>query len=670
MRTIRGLLALIFCSSVIVVGGATSPGFAAPPFTADVAALAAGADVVPLTPDRILDTRSGTGVTQAGTVGPAASIELVVLGRGGVPISGVDAVVVNVTVARQSTRTFVTVWPSGDPLPVASSLNADVGRPVSNLVLAKVGANGSISLHNGAGTAHLIGDVVGWVPSGSEVVATAPARILDTRVGVGVPTAGRLGPGDELDLSALGAADIPATGVASVFVNVTAVGPTQRSFITAYPSGESRPLTATVNAAVGKNVATLAVAKLGSGGAFTLYNDTGTTHLVVDVLGYATSSANLTSLTPSRILDTRSGVGARIGTVGAGETIEVDVTGVGGVPPSDVAAVWLNVGATASTVGSFVTSWPTGVPRPLAASLNTDPAHAVSNLVLVPVGVGGGVSLYNDVGSLHLIADVVAYVPTGAGSPFTVTQRHVTTDAESETSYRREEYDESADDAGDPDGGYTETLSEDYSEHIEGLSGTLESGDTARSRVTDDPDLRDGPPWISVGAFSPGSDHVISDTTAAVQGAQAAAAAEARVDVIETVSQLTLDVRADAAATVTASPDTRVEFPNGDELDQTYRASGVGRGVAVVWFDVPTTAGISLSSDCLGPGAPGRTVHLVRFVGQISNTVWSNVACDQISTLEPGAYRLEVSAAVEARDSSGSPSDAVSTTVLLTVRTL
>lgn len=279
-------------------------------------------------------------------------------------------------------------------------------------------------------------------------------------------------------------------------------------------------------------------------------------------------------------------------------------------------------------------------------------------------------SLYNDVGSIHLIADVVAYVSSGGQSPFTVTQRHVTARAESETSFRREEHDQSADDAGDPNGGDTETLIEDYSEHIDALSGTIESGDIARSRVTDDPDLRDGPLWLPVGDFAPGSDGVIADTTAAVQGAQAAGASEARVDIIETASQLTLDVRADAAATVTASPDTSVDFSNGDELDQTYRAVGTGRGIAVVWFDVPTTARISLLSDCLGPAAPSSTVDLTRFVGQLSNTVWTNDTCGSISELEPGAYRLEVSAGVEARDDRGSPSGGVSTSVLLSVTTL
>ena len=102
MRTIRWFLALIVGLTTLVVGGTPSSAHAAPPIVTEDAQLAAGADVVPLTPDRILDTRAGTGVAQAGTVGPAASIDVVVLGRGGVPSSGVDAVVVNITVARQT----------------------------------------------------------------------------------------------------------------------------------------------------------------------------------------------------------------------------------------------------------------------------------------------------------------------------------------------------------------------------------------------------------------------------------------------------------------------------------------------------------------------------------------------------------------------------------------
>jgi len=60
------------------------------------AATAPGASYFPLTPSRLLDTRTGTGAP-ATKLGAGASIDLTVVGAGGVPASGVAAVVLNVT---------------------------------------------------------------------------------------------------------------------------------------------------------------------------------------------------------------------------------------------------------------------------------------------------------------------------------------------------------------------------------------------------------------------------------------------------------------------------------------------------------------------------------------------------------------------------------------------
>lgn len=673
MRTIRGLLALTLTLTALV--GASPIAQASPVFDSEAAAITASGDVVPLTPDRILDTRSGNGVAQAGTVGPAGSIDVVVLGRGGVPNSGVDAVVVNVTAARQSVRTFITVWPTGDPLPVASSLNADPGRPVSNLVVAKVGANGSISLFNGAGTVHLIGDVVGWLPSGSRVVATPPERLLDTRVGLGTTSAARLGPGEQLDLTVSGVGSVPSIGVDAAIVNVTAVGPTQATFITAFPRGEPRPLTATVNPAVGGNVATLAVVKLDTGGAFTLYNDSGTAHLIVDVLGYTRTSADLASLVPSRILDTRTGVGAPLGPVGPGGEIDVVVTGVGGVPAGNVDAVWLNLGAAGSTAGSFVTTWPSGESRPLASVLNTNPARAVSNLVLAPVGADGSVSLYNDVGTVHLIADVVAYVSSGERSPFTITQRFMEANARSTARETREEYDRSADEAGDPDGGETETVTERYSRMFDSIEGTIGEGDSVQSFVLDDAG-DDEPPPIHVGEFDPATRRADAASIASAPGARADAGVGVDFDVAETATQMNLDVRVDAATTVTTSPDTQTEFPNGDELTVEHDAFARAQGRAVIWFDVPTPARLALSSDCFDPDAGTPDIdatgftQLTRFVGNTSVAVWDSRQCESVTRLEAGTYRLEASGQTSVGDNTPVQSNAISIVLSITLTAL
>jgi hypothetical protein len=85
------------------------------------------------------------------------------------------------------------------------------------------------------------------------------------------------------------------------------------------------------------------------------------------------------------------------------------VTGRAGVPASATAVV-LNVTATESTAAGFVTAWPAGGPRPLASTLNFAPGDNVANLVMVGLGPGGTLSLFQFGGSTHVVADVVGYI--------------------------------------------------------------------------------------------------------------------------------------------------------------------------------------------------------------------------------------------------------------------
>jgi hypothetical protein len=115
----------------------------------------------PLTPARILDTRIGTGGF-SGRLGFGCHINVQVAGVGGVPASGVTAVVLNVTATQPSRGSFLTVYPSDAGLAVASNLNFVPGQTVPNLVTVKVGADGKVKLYNAVGQTHVVFDVVGW----------------------------------------------------------------------------------------------------------------------------------------------------------------------------------------------------------------------------------------------------------------------------------------------------------------------------------------------------------------------------------------------------------------------------------------------------------------------------------------------------------------------------
>jgi hypothetical protein len=123
-------------------------------------ASATGASFTPLVPARIIDTRYSSPV-RAGS-----PLALTVAGSGGVPSMGAGtpptAVVLNVTVARPSTASFLTVWPDGASTPTSSDLNFVGGQVVPNLVVVKLSAGGKIDILNGYGSADVIVDVVGW----------------------------------------------------------------------------------------------------------------------------------------------------------------------------------------------------------------------------------------------------------------------------------------------------------------------------------------------------------------------------------------------------------------------------------------------------------------------------------------------------------------------------
>ena len=69
----------------------------------------------------------------------------------------------------------------------------------------------------------------------------------------------------------------------------------------------------------------------------------------------------------------------------------------------------MNVTATAGSQPSYLTVWPAGVAQPVASNLNFTAGEDIPNLVVVGVGAGGQVSIFNGVGSVGVIADVVGW---------------------------------------------------------------------------------------------------------------------------------------------------------------------------------------------------------------------------------------------------------------------
>ncbi|MEU8759388.1 hypothetical protein [Streptomyces sp. NPDC048659] len=128
----------------------------------------------------------------------------------------------------------------------------------------------------------------------------------------------------------------------------------------------------------------------------------------VHIQGAPSPTSRFVPVQPTRLMDSRTGLGVPKAKIGPAGTVTLQVAGRGGVPAVGVTAVILNVTATGPTAGTFVSVYPDGTTRTGASNLNVTAGQTRPNLVVVPV-VNGRVDFYNHAGSVDLLADVSGY---------------------------------------------------------------------------------------------------------------------------------------------------------------------------------------------------------------------------------------------------------------------
>jgi hypothetical protein len=244
----------------------------------------------PLTPSRLLDTRVGNNTP----LGTNETRNLAVTGTGGVPASGVEAVVLNVTVSRPTGAGYVSAFPKGAAFDnMTSNVNFQPGGLASTRVIVPVGADGSVSFYNFNGNTPLVVDVTVWFSAtgsndttGAQFVAVDPARVVDSRFPEVGTTGGALGAGEARALQLTGGANVPTAGTVAVVSNLTAVNPTVDGFFTQFPTGTARPLASDVNFVANEVVSNLTLGGVSADGKASVYNLAGSTDVLEDVSGY------------------------------------------------------------------------------------------------------------------------------------------------------------------------------------------------------------------------------------------------------------------------------------------------------------------------------------------------------------------------------------------------
>lgn len=241
-------------------------------------------------PDRILDTRDGTGLS--GKFVSAVPRQVKIAGVDGIPSTGVVAVAGNVTVVRPSTGGYAFVGPTATSRPTSSTINFPAGDIRANNFIVPVGSDGTISAvyvaSSGSGQLDMVIDVFGYFTAGggAQFHTLDPTRILDSRYAIGL--AGPIPSATAQTLLIVGTAGVP-TGASAITANLTVTGQTYVGWAAIGPNISSATPFSNINFPLGDNRANGVIAPLtGDGKAQLMYGAPGgqRIQLILDVNGY------------------------------------------------------------------------------------------------------------------------------------------------------------------------------------------------------------------------------------------------------------------------------------------------------------------------------------------------------------------------------------------------
>ena len=324
---------------------------------------------VPVSATRVADSAAGTGTCDGvpcARIAAGDPVAVKVVGVGGVPATGVTAVVVSIVASGTTSDGWLEVNPAGDA--AAGTLPLNAGQTSAQTVTAKVAANGTIVLASDVGVDVSV-DVVGyfrapspWVPALNYWPVT-PAVTAESVSGVGTCDGSPCGtlPAGDTDIATAGHGGIPAAGVNAVTVSIVAQN-SSGGHVRVAPNGSASAGELSWEAgSVG--AAGVFTVPLTPDGSITL-NTAGPTSIRVAVTGYwkiptgTDTGLGLDLLdAPTRLVDTTNSTGtcdaSPCATLQAMNPVDVEVTGQGGLS-GDITAVMVSVTAIDPTAAGVV----------------------------------------------------------------------------------------------------------------------------------------------------------------------------------------------------------------------------------------------------------------------------------------------------------------------------
>jgi hypothetical protein len=328
----------------------------------------------------------------------------------GIPATA-KAYSLNFTVApRTGSLRSLTAGPGGQSPPNTSTLTSPDGQTIANGAIVPAGPDGSINVVSTDDT-DLIVDINGYfaLPGFGtlQFYPLEPCRVLDTRL----PPLGTFPPNSTFGSPALAPSGersfpVPSSGcgapanATAYSLNVTVQPQVPLGFLSAWPSGQSRPFVSTMNSYDGTVLANAAIVPAGTGGAVSFFASN-PDDVIVDINGYfappSASGLNFYAVTPCRLVDTTNPGGTLGGpllSAGTPRTFPLS-TGPCGLPATPaLQAYFLSITASPTGPLGFLSVWPSGQSRPFVSTLNGYKGLAVANAAIVPAGGFGAVDLF------------------------------------------------------------------------------------------------------------------------------------------------------------------------------------------------------------------------------------------------------------------------------------
>lgn len=239
----------------------------------------------PVSPCRVVDTRGPAGPLGGPVLEAGSSRTFPLLNSCNLPATA-QAYSLNFAAIPAGPLGYLTAWPTGQPQPLAASLNALTGTVTANAVIVPAGAGGGVDVYTTDKT-DLVIDVNGYfappAPGGLFLYTAVPCREVDTRQPLGVPPfSGTL----NVNLAAgpCGAPRDPAPAAQAFVFNTTVVPTAGVGYLSMWPQSESQPVVATLNAVDGAITSNLAIVASTNGAISIFPSDP--TYLVLDLVGF------------------------------------------------------------------------------------------------------------------------------------------------------------------------------------------------------------------------------------------------------------------------------------------------------------------------------------------------------------------------------------------------